>query len=129
MLTPRLANVANPGQDLDRYPRTLCCCRAGLLRSPTAALVLATEFGRNTRSAGLGPEALVPVDEVLLAWADEVVVMEDWQADRVRELGYDRPVLVLEVPDRFRFRDPELVELIRTRFRGRRNPEGGPRDE
>lgn len=114
----RMANVRNPAQQNDVYPHVLCCCTAGLLRSATAAVVLAGEpFHRNTRATGLGREALVPVDEVLLAWADEVVAMEQWQAERVRELGYEGPVTVLGIPDRFRYRDQELVDRIRRGYR------------
>ena len=72
-LMNRLANSSNRWQG--KYKRVLCICSAGLLRSPTAAFVLSQEpYNYNTRAAGLTKEfALIPVDEVLLNWAQEVV--------------------------------------------------------
>lgn len=72
----RLANVNNPYQGSAR--RVLCVCSAGLLRSPTTAVVLANEpFNYNTRAAGTSDEfALVPVDQALLTWANEIVCMQ-----------------------------------------------------
>ena len=66
--------TGNPYQGA--YKRVLCVCSAGILRSATAALVLSKEpFNYNTRSAGVEHYALIPITEVLLAWADEVICM------------------------------------------------------
>ena len=117
-LMNRLANCANKYQG--RYKRVLCVCSAGLLRSPTAAWVLSNEpYNYNTRAAGLTKEfALVPVDEVLLAWADEVVTMSAEQAEEIRSLLGDeeKPIVVLGIPDNFRYRDETLVSLIRESY-------------
>lgn len=110
----RLHNVTNPAQGA--YKRVLCLCSAGLLRSPTAAWVLSNPpYNYNTRAAGLTPEyALVPVDEVLLGWADEVVVMESWMADELAEkYGYSGPLVVLDIRDMYEYRSPELIAEIR----------------
>lgn len=76
----RLDNARNEFQG--EYKRVLCVCSAGLLRSPTTAVVLSSEpYNFNTRAAGLVREfALVPVDKVLLFWADEIVCMTADQA-------------------------------------------------
>jgi predicted protein tyrosine phosphatase len=119
-LMNRLSNATNPYQG--PYKRVLCVCSAGLLRSPTAAWVLAQEpYNFNTRAAGLTREfALVPVDEVLLHWADEIVCMDEKQAEELRfmlnDLGEDKPVVVLRVPDHYGFRDPDLIEAIKTAY-------------
>lgn len=114
----RLANCSNKYQG--RYKRVLCVCSAGLLRSPTAAWVLSNEpYNYNTRAAGLTKEfALVPVDEVLLAWSDEVVTMNAEQAEQIREMlgEEEKPIIVLGIPDSFRYRDPALVSLIRESY-------------
>lgn len=121
-LMNRLGNARNPYQGT--HPRVLCVCSAGLLRSPTAAVVLAQEpFNYNTRAAGAAPEyALVPVDEVLLSWAEMVVFMEDAHLRAVksnptfaRHIG-GKTCVVLGVPDKYEYRHPELIELIRTRM-------------
>ena len=116
-LMNRLANCTNRYQG--EYKRVLCVCSAGLLRSPTAAFVLSQEpYNFNTRAAGLTPEfALVPVDRVLLEWADEIVVMSAQQAEQIRAMLEDeKPIVVLRIPDNFRYRDPELIRLIRESY-------------
>jgi predicted protein tyrosine phosphatase len=114
----RLANARNPFQG-DRK-KVLCVCSAGLLRSPTAAWILSNEpFNFNTRACGAEPEyALIPLDEALVYWADEVVVMETWQAHEVEEIAKALPwgntpkIHVLSVPDNYGFRDAGLVDAM-----------------
>lgn len=116
-LMNRLANAHNPYQG--KYKRVLCVCSAGLLRSPTAAYVLSHEpYNYNTRAAGLTAEfALVPVDRVLLDWADEIVCMTSDQAEKIREqLEEDKPIVVLNVPDIYGYRDPDLIESIKSSY-------------
>lgn len=114
-LMNRLANCKNPFQG--NFKKVLCVCSAGLLRSPTAALVLASEpFNFNTRAVGAVPEfALVPLDKVQLEWADEIVVMESKMADAIVKVT-NKPVKCLEIQDNFRYRDPELIRLIKDRY-------------
>lgn len=106
----RLANSTNPYQGA--YKKVLCLCSAGLLRSPTAALALSqAPFNFNTRAAGVTEEyALVPVDDVLLSWADEIVVMEPWMAGHVGD-HLDKTV-ILNVKDTYAYRDPALIAEI-----------------
>lgn len=113
----RLHNCKNPYQGPSK--KVLCLCSAGLLRSPTAAFVLSMEpFNFNTRSAGIRDYALIPVDPVLLHWADEIVVMEKWMVDEVFKFkeANGKVVICLDVPDNFSFRDAELMELIKSRY-------------
>jgi predicted protein tyrosine phosphatase len=114
----RLANCGNRFQGPSK--RVLCVCSAGLLRSPTAAWVLSNEpYNFNTRAAGLVPEfALIPVDDVLLNWADEVVVMDLKQAETVRLLlgDLETPIIVLDIPDNFSYRDPDLIDAIKKSY-------------
>lgn len=110
--------------------RVLTVCSAGCLRSPTAAWLLSTDpWNFNTRSCGTEHEfAIVPLSPVLVAWADDIVVMEEWHMPPVMEiqaaLAKERegiftmaPVHILDIPDDFAFRDPELVEILHTQFR------------
>lgn len=100
------------------YRRVLCICSAGLLRSPTAALVLSQPpYNFNTRAAGIEDIfALIPADAVLLSWADEVVCMTEDQAPRLRKMlneqGSRAPVICLGIPDQFPYRDPTLMRMI-----------------
>lgn len=116
----RIHNIGNPNQQLDKYKTVLCVCSAGLLRSPTAALVLSQEpFNFNTRSVGLESHALLMLDTVACMWADEIVVMEQWMADHILELSADfkNQITVLDIEDRYRYRDPELMQLIAKNYK------------
>jgi predicted protein tyrosine phosphatase len=111
----RLGNVQNPYQGTRK--KVLCVCSAGLLRSPTAAFVLSYVFDCNTRAAGITPEfALIPVDRVLLTWADEIVCMDAKQerqlAEMLMEFNMKKTILNLEIPDAFAYRDPVLIDTI-----------------
>ena len=116
----RAKNATNHWQGKAR--RVLCVCSAGLLRSPTAAVVLASSpFNFNTRAAGLETDyALIPVDDVLLLWADEVVCMTRDQEARLRNsigiLAARAIVTCLDIEDSYGYLDPVLVSLIKSRY-------------
>lgn len=116
----QLGVIANPWQG--DYHKVLTVCSAGCLRSPTAAVVLAQEpYNFNTRSAGIYEGmAIVPVTDVLLEWADEIVCMQGEHAlyitKRLQELDLDKVIKVLNIPDDFAYRDPELVKLIKEKY-------------
>lgn len=112
----RVNNAHNSFQQFDQFKRTLCVCSAGLLRSPTLAWVLSNEpYSRNTRAAGShAAYALIPIDEVLLSWADEIVFVNEENHSRVKQ-GFDlsqKKVVVLAVPDKYPYRHPELIDAI-----------------
>lgn len=120
----RLATTGNNFQG--DYKKVLCVCSAGLLRSPTTAVVLSQEpYNCNTRAVGINAEyALIALDNVHLSWADEIVVMEAWMEDEVKKRladgvlgGKSKRVICLSVPDSFPYRDPELVRLIKNAYR------------
>ncbi len=115
----RLANSQNTYQGDTK--RVLCICSAGLLRSPTAAVVLSAEpFNFNTRAAGISEEyAMIQVDDVLLTWAQEIVCLDIDHFDALTQRFGDylgrtetKPVLILNIPDNYRYRDPELMTRI-----------------
>lgn len=114
-LMNRKGNASNPYQG--KYKRVLCVCSAGLLRSPTAALVLSKEpFNYNTRAAGLSEEyALIQVDDVLLEWCDEIVCMDEKQEAVLRESTH-KPIHNLKISDNFEYRDKGLMEMIFRRY-------------
>ena len=119
----RTWNADNQFQQIDKHKRVLCLCSAGLLRSPTTSLVLAAApYNFNTRAAGLESSyALIPVDDVLLYWADEIVVMTQDQVKTVKQLLNqaklkDKPVICLDIPDNFHYRHPDLIDLIRKNY-------------
>lgn len=112
------------------WPRVLVVCSAGLLRSPTVAWVLSNDpYNCNVRAAGSHPEyALVPVDQVLLNWAARVVFVnsENYERTLERKLRLPANVYVLDVPDRYAFREPELVQAIDAELRKAKFPRFEP---
>lgn len=114
----RLYNAHNPGQG--NYKRVLCVCSAGLLRSPTAALVLSQPpFNFNTRAVGIEESyALVPIDEVLVEWADEIVCMTHQHRDMLlsRFPNAAAKIIVLNIPDSYEYRDPDLMRMVAEQY-------------
>ena len=106
------------------YKRVLTVCSANMLRSPTMAHVLSAEpYNFNTRSAGTESYALIPVTEDLLMWCNEVVCADTEHAlyirDKMMEWMLDKPVINLNIPDIYEYRNPELIELIKERYEQR----------
>lgn len=114
--TSRSYNSSNPFQGY--YKRVLCVCSAGLLRSPTTAIVLSQKpFNFNTRAVGIEESfALILVDQVLLEWADEIVCMTQGQKERLSKLT-NRPIHCLEIEDSFAYRDKKLMRLIKKNYK------------
>ena len=97
----------------------LFVCDQNRRRSATAERVFCKRAGLDVRSAGLGRDALVHINERMLEWADRIFVMEE----RHRRVLTDRfpahPALTrivsLEIADKYAFLDPQLVELLESR--------------
>jgi predicted protein tyrosine phosphatase len=117
-LMNRLGNITNRFQGSTR--KVLCVCSAGLLRSPTAAVVLSQDpYNFNTRAAGISKEyALIPVDEVLVEWADEIVCMQKEHSEvLIKQYPLSRlKIKTLNIQDSYEYRDPELIRLIKEKY-------------
>lgn len=118
----RSANCHNKYQG--DTPKILCVCSAGLLRSPTMAWVLGNApFSCNTRAAGCVPEyALIPVDEVLIEWADGIVCASEDHRQAVLDIAkkFDMeppPTVSLDIPDNFGYKDPVLIGMIEVKLK------------
>jgi predicted protein tyrosine phosphatase len=116
-----MANLENRYQTQAR--RVLCLCSAGMLRSPTVAWVLSNPpYNFNTRAAGLTTEyALIPVDDALVFWANDVIVMDHDMKCHVEAIidnsqwkdDFEHPnIFVWKIPDMYDYRQPELISLI-----------------
>jgi predicted protein tyrosine phosphatase len=94
----------------------LFICSRNRLRSPTAEAVFSGRPGLNVLSAGTAPDAEVAVSADLIEWADLIFVMEAAHRRRLNErfgsLLKDKRIVVLGIPDRCAFMDPELVRLL-----------------
>lgn len=118
----RLHNANNPYQGDTK--KVLCVCSAGLLRSPTAAVVLASEpYNYNTRAVGLDSSfALIPIDNILVHWADEIVCMtidQQYTIQQQMKIGNweTRPVKCLYISDSYSYRNPDLIQLIKNNYK------------
>ena len=111
----RIWNARNPHQG--EYLKVLCVCSAGILRSATLAVILSQDpYNYNTRAVGLDPNyALVPVDDVLIEWADEILCMNNEQRKKLGEMT-DKPVINLDVPDCYGYREEGLWELLKQKI-------------
>jgi predicted protein tyrosine phosphatase len=100
--------------------RFLFVCGRNRLRSPTAEQIFAQIEGLEVASAGTGHDADNPVTEELICWADTIFVMERPQAAKIRtrfRRALDgKRIVSLDIPDKFRFMDPELIRLLQERM-------------
>jgi predicted protein tyrosine phosphatase len=96
--------------------RVLFLCSRHRLRSPTAAAVFASWADLKVDSAGLADDAETPLSADQVSWADLIVVMESAHRRRLTacygSLLRGKRVVCLDIPDRYDFMQPELVELL-----------------
>lgn len=120
----RLANASNRFQT--NAKRVLALCSAGLLRSPTTANVLHAKYGYNTRAAGVSEDyAMIPVDPVMLYWADEIVCVEQSVANKLHQYIADHcddaasiipKIVVLAIPDMYSWNEAPLRAAIEQQY-------------
>lgn len=113
----RKYNSKNPYQG--NYKKVLCVCSAGLLRSPTTAFILShAPYDYNTRAVGLDDSfALIPIDDILVFWADEIVCMDERQ--RLAIIDRFNPkceVINLNIADNYEYRNENLIDIIKEKY-------------
>ena len=99
----------------------LFVCNQNKYRSPTAETLFKNVEGWKVKSAGLfcDPEDGKPLTKRLLNWADTIYVMENRQKDEIHKRWSDmtwKHIVVLDIPDRFEYMQPELVKLLKSKF-------------
>lgn len=97
----------------------LFVCHYNRRRSATAERVFSKHHDLDVRSAGTSRQALVPVNERMLDWADVIFVMEEHQARAIRRAfpahaALER-IVCLEIPDDYTFLDPKLIAVLEER--------------
>lgn len=109
--------IDNPYQG--NHKKVLFVCSAGILRSATAARIYASKH--NTRCAGTGLEyALVPLNERLMDWADEIVFVHPYNYANA-EFHFDLEpykdyIKVLNIPDQHAHMAPELIKHFEEQY-------------
>ncbi|HXG53897.1 MAG TPA: hypothetical protein VNJ03_00820 [Vicinamibacterales bacterium] len=98
-------------------------------RSATAERLFCKRSDLDVRSAGTSGDALVRVNGRMLAWADEIFIMDASQRTALDEMFPGHPALqrlvCLDIPDHFAFLQPELVRLLTERAGPRLKTECG----
>ena len=102
--------------DGDERLNVLFICSRNQWRSPTAEKVWRRHPALSVRSAGTSPNARRQVSEQDLRWAEAIFVMEEKHKSRLMaEFGRivaNKPIHVLDIPDEYKYMDPELVEEL-----------------
>lgn len=96
--------------------RVLFVCSKNQWRSPTAEQVWRRHPALSVRSGGTSPGARHAVSDDDVEWAQVLFVMEEKHKTRLlanfRGQLKDKPIHVLDIPDEYKYMDPELVEQL-----------------
>lgn len=94
----------------------LFVCSRNQWRSPTAEAIFKNYQGIHARSAGTEPSARIKLNSKLISWADLIFVMEKKHKQRIIEKYgeeiHNQQIILLDIPDDYKFMDPELIEDI-----------------
>jgi predicted protein tyrosine phosphatase len=96
----------------------LFVCSKNQWRSPTAENIWRRDPFISVRSGGTSPSARHKVSIEDIQWAHVILVMEEkhksrLKAEYARALEH-KPIHVLDIPDEYKYMDPELVALLAT---------------
>ena len=95
----------------------LFVCSRNQWRSPTAEQLLRNYPGISVRSAGTSPNARKHISVEDVRWADLILVMEDKHKSRLvaafTRLMVGKRIHVLDIPDDYKYMDPELVQQLK----------------
>lgn len=97
--------------------KLLFLCSRNQWRSPTAEALFTGHPRYEARSAGTESGARIKLTGGHVGWADIIFAMEKKHAVRVQEKFAhelaDKQLVVLRIPDDYRFMDPALVAILR----------------
>ena len=97
----------------------LFVCSRNQWRSPTAEMIYKNHSGLNVRSAGTEPSARIRLSAKIIIWADIIFVMEKKHKQRMQENfpseTDEKQIVILNIPDEYKFMDQELIEEIKTK--------------
>lgn len=105
-----------PESKLDEKIKVLFICSRNQWRSPTAERVWRKHPKVSARSAGTSPNARHTVSVEDIHWAKVILVMEEKHKSRLKaefsRLLDNKPIHVLDIPDDYKYMDPELIEML-----------------
>ena len=95
----------------------LFICSRNKWRSRTAEVIFKNRGHDTVKSAGTERGAQIKVTEALLKWADQIFVMEDKHEARLQqrfeETISQKEIIVLGIPDEYKFMDTELIDILK----------------
>ena len=99
--------------------KVLFVCSAGILRSATAARIYSRKY--NTRCAGTGlTYALIPLTELLMEWADEIVFVHPTNYDQAGAhfdlVPYMEKIKILNIPDEYNHMEAQLINHFEEQY-------------
>ena len=100
----------------------LFICSRNRWRSLTAEHIYKKNPKINVKSAGTENSARIKVNSKMLVWADLIFVMEKHHKEKLHERfpqeSENLPIIVLEIPDKYKFMDKELIDEIQISVTG-----------
>lgn len=100
--------------------KILFICNQGEHRSRTAERIFSKRY--KTNSAGLfALKKENKVNKYMLDGADIIIVMEEFQRSYIAEHFIEeylkKKILVMNIPDIYKYNQPELIRLLRKKFK------------
>jgi len=99
--------------------KVLFICTENKDRSRTAEEIFKIDPRFSVKSAGIDRNAVVPLTEELLVWADYVFVMEkehrEYISRKYPKIERDK-IKVLGIPDIYQYMDEKLVDILKEKF-------------
>ncbi|MDZ7879403.1 MAG: protein tyrosine phosphatase [Saprospiraceae bacterium] len=100
--------------------KLLFVCSQNKLRSLTAEKLFDKNPDFAVKSAGTEHNARQKITAGMIGWADMIFVMERKHRDRLKQkFGgeiRDKTVITLNIPDDYKFMQPELIEILEKRL-------------
>ncbi len=101
---------------LNNKNNVLFVCSKNQWRSPTAEQIWRKHPALNVRSAGTSSNARHSISIHDVEWAHVIFVMEEKHkiqiTSKFRRTTLNKPIYVLDIPDDYKYMDPELIELL-----------------
>ncbi|SFB09463.1 protein-tyrosine phosphatase [Flavobacterium swingsii] len=101
----------------NRLKNILFICSRNKWRSLTAETIYKNNSDFNVKSAGTENSARIKINSKLLVWANLIFVMEKHHKEKLilnfPDETKNAKIIILEIPDIYRFMDNELIDEIR----------------
>lgn len=96
----------------------LFVCTHALSRSPTAVDLLADDPLNEAKAAGIHDDAVMPVEQQMIDWANIIFVFEDAHLALLRALFNlnGKEIYNLDIPDLYKRGDAGLIRILKEKL-------------